>query len=719
VKTPNIILLNCSAPNKGERVLAVAKPHALPILAKDDDPLPKELCWMPSGATSIVASRANGEAWDGTVVCDEIGCNRVMADFAAARTGNVRVWLDESHKNEAAVADITAMRWDPALGIMAEVKWTAFGARLLRERQYTSFSPSFYVDLESGRVSGVVTGHASGGLTNSPAFGAAMPALIAARMAGSKPNAESAGALPGTNNTTADPMKEKLLKILASMGVTPPADATDEKLLELVTEHAAKRDSASELTALKAALAELKAKADKPETAAAVADLKKVVDALQAAAVQARKDKVASAVQAAIDRGAIAKDDKTTIEFWTKIAEANDEALAQLNAMKGAKAPEGEVTIPTEAQIAASRAQIEITDVKLVEALKAYAKQDSRSSEGRRMRAKIYASHIGRVFKGADSRFALGPILASNTLGSLAGDLIVQRALTLLKYAFPALTAFSTDFSDASVKFNQDIVSRIRTVPTSANFVPGSGYATNNITTTDVPVKIDQHKGVEISFDANELASTDRDLFGEQVEGAHQRIGLDITDTLYALITVANFANESVCAANSFNRAAIAELAGELYSRGVSGMNQALLLNNEYFGQLQSDAAIVALGSYQRPELITEYMLPRMAGMQPYHAITLDDDPATEGQDLVGFGGTPDSLLVATRVPNDYAAALPGASNGAVSVVTNPDTGISVQLVQYVDHNLAAAYWRVAYMWGVAVGQANSGQRLVRTATSS
>jgi hypothetical protein len=69
-------------------------------------------------------------------------------------------------------------------------------------------------------------------------------------------------------------------------------------------------------------------------------------------------------------------------------------------------------------------------------------------------------------------------------------------------------------------------------------------------------------------------------------------------------------------------------------------------------------------------------------------------------------------------VPNDYTLALPGASNGNVSVVTNPDTGISVQLVQYVDHNLAAATARVATMYGVAVGNPAVARRLALTAAA-
>ena len=69
--------------------------------------------------------------------------------------------------------------------------------------------------------------------------------------------------------------------------------------------------------------------------------------------------------------------------------------------------------------------------------------------------------------------------------------------------------------------------------------------------------------------------------------------------------------------------------------------------------------------------------------------------------------------MIAARLPNDYASILPGASYGSVTTITDPDLGLSVMQVQYVDHKLGFAESRMALMYGVAAGQVNAGQRLI------
>ena len=63
------------------------------------------------------------------------------------------------------------------------------------------------------------------------------------------------------------------------------------------------------------------------------------------------------------------------------------------------------------------------------------------------------------------------------------------------------------------------------------------------------------------------------------------------------------------------------------------------------------------------------------------------------------------------RIPNDWTTVLgPSDSYGSVSVVTNPDTGLSVLLVQYSNPRSAYAEYRLALMYGVAVGNEKGGQ---------
>ena len=85
---------------------------------------------------------------------------------------------------------------------------------------------------------------------------------------------------------------------------------------------------------------------------------------------------------------------------------------------------------------------------------------------------------------------------------------------------------------------------------------------------------------------------------------------------------------------------------------------------------------------------------------------------------LVGFAGSKSALCIATRTPNDYTTVLPGASFGNVQMVTDPDLGITVMQVQYVNHTLGTATSRIALMWGTAPGQTAAGQLIKAPAGS-
>lgn len=710
---PRLVALVCNAkPKAGERLIACSPTTAVIAAdAKDGAPLPTDIVWMPKGDHEISAGTMHGGSWTGMVRCDELGASVVIASYQRVIANGLRVWLDCCHDDGEASAWVRGFRWDAALGIVASVDWTPLGEKMLREKRLYSFSPTFWVDWESGRVSGLVEGHAAGGLVNAPAFGAAMPALIAARLAGaenSKVNPAPDG--PSGINAKDTVMNKLLIQILAALGVTVPDNATEQQLAALVAEHAPKAQNAitaaAQVADLQKQLNELRAKAPNTESAAVIAGLQKTVDALVAAAAAQKKKSAEAAVQAAVDRGAIKAEDTALRARYVTLIEADEANLVLLAALPGKPAAQAVVVHPDVTQRGAA-GNIQVLNASLVDTLKGYQKETDAKK-----RSLIYASGISPVLR--DRSVHLGPILAANSLGSLTGDLVVQRALTLLKLSFPILSSISTDFSDQGADYGQTVNTRLRSIPAAATFVPGTGYTAASATTTDVPVTINTHKGVPITFNANELASTNRDLFGEQSEGAHYALGKVLVDALYALLTVANFANETVSTLNDFARSKVSSMATALYTRGVPDMGRFLLLAPTYFDKLQSDSSIVSFAAFQRPELITKYMLPEVAGMQPYMAVNL---PTAET--LVGFGGTPDSLALATRVPNDYTLVLPAANNGNVSVVTNPDTGISVQLVQYVDHKAAEATWRIAIMFGVAKGQAASGQRLVSAATGS
>ena len=407
-----------------------------------------------------------------------------------------------------------------------------------------------------------------------------------------------------------------------------------------------------------------------------------------------------SATEAEIIASIAVLQDGPAKESLTCALAAQKKAESDVAAVNAALKVEQDKVAAAQSQLIAARASV-VTSVepKMLESIKAYAKADTAG------RSRIYAGGLGLQLAG--SREVM-QVLAANSLGTLTGELVLQRALTLLKLEFPILSAISSDFSAESISYNQTVKTRTRGIPTVVTYDPANGYASSDSTTTDVSVLIDNHKAVQIEFNANELASTVRDLFGEQVEGIHYALGKNFVDAIYAKITAGNFSNATTKSIATTTRATVVALSKALGGRSVPNMGRFLLLNQDAYEAVTNDTTIVSLGTAQKSELITENRLPRIAGFNISEAVNL---PATGN--LTGFAGTPDSLAIVTRLPNDYSKALPGSGNGAVSTVTNPDTGISLAVTQFVDHNLGKAVWRAAVMYGVGVGQAATGQRLI------
>jgi phage I-like protein len=622
----------------------------------DEKQPPSQIVWLPAGEHQISAGTSKGGSWTGAVKATEAGARAAQASLLRTIAAGRAAWIDFNHEDGKAAGWIKSFEWDPSRGILANVEWTPGGLEALKGKEFRSFSPTFTLNRETSEVSGLWEGHAAGGLVNAPAFGAAMPAL-AARLAGAESTASTAsGGSPDNPNTMPTDQSNT---VLASNGTQPASDATT---------HAASLTSD-----------------------AIVASLKNDIDALKARELALRKRAAKSAVDVAVARGAIKKEDTALQARWTALLETDEQNAELLAALPGTEKPAAVIV-----EVGASAPATAKPNV--LETLKAmHAERDPLK------RGQIYRGV--REFVTKNSSEVL-PLLAANTLGTLTSDLVTLRSLDLLKLTFPVLGRITTDFSAEQAKYGQSIKTRIVTVPTVGTYNTSTGYGIANTTTTDVTVAINAHKHVTVSFQANELGGTGRDLFGEQVQAMHYALGKDLVDALYALFVIATYTNATTVATNSITRGTLPiAVAKAMNDRGVPLANRTLLLSSAAFAKLAEDSAIVSLAAFQQPEVITGYTLPMLAGVQPIEAVNLP----TTGT-MTGFALTPDAAVIATRLPADYTQVLPGASHGSMSVITNPDTGLSVLKADFVDHTLGAAVSRIAWMYGVAAGQVASGQ---------
>jgi hypothetical protein len=459
---------------------------------------------------------------------------------------------------------------------------------------------------------------------------------------------------------------------------------------EIVVIKAKDLDDAKNAEDLQAKQSELDGVTAKIEAAEAREKNKVLEQALRAQRV---KD-ADTAIKAAVKRGALPAKDEELQEKWRQRCIEDPENIELLAKMQSAPA------------LAAPRitlAGARITREDSVTVLRAYnAERDPRR------KAAIFASEISkRITDGEDL-----PIHAANTMGTLAGEIVAQQALELLTVEEPMINLFSTDFSGEGAKKGQTITSRIVGIPAAGDYHVDNGYVSQAQVFTDVDVTLSAHRFVQAEFNADELSGTSRRLFDEVAPALADGIGADAVSIALAVITAANFTEAPTVEAQiDFDRETVIGLGGALRDRGVR-RNRYLLLNGSYYDKLFSDEKIALLAANQKAELISG------DEMMPLHGFNIQRCPTLPNtNNLVGFGGGKSAILVAGRVPNDYANALPGVTGGGTSqIITNPKSGISVHLVQFVDHQKGKAYSRMAYILGANKGQIKAGQRLVSAA---
>lgn len=298
-----------------------------------------------------------------------------------------------------------------------------------------------------------------------------------------------------------------------------------------------------------------------------------------------------------------------------------------------------------------------------------------------------------------------------NSLGTLNSALILQEALPLLFTERPELKYFSTGFTDekgVQALYNQQVLVRTLTVPTAGNFLDAAAAST----TVDVPVTLNQWNQVYLSFTAAEYSSTNRDLIKEQAQPVAVSIGNKIVDTIATLFTAANFpkASQKIVKGAGWDYTHLTAVRSALQKRGVPKFNRFYLVNTDVYTSLLNDPMIVAFfNNPQNKDAIMKGELPDVAGLRlgEYSAL-----PTTGN--LVGFAGGPDSVVVAARAPMDPATKLPGAYfPGNIGYITDPKSQFSVRVTEWISPDTMVANVRVDWIWGYAVGQADSGQLTV------
>lgn len=298
----------------------------------------------------------------------------------------------------------------------------------------------------------------------------------------------------------------------------------------------------------------------------------------------------------------------------------------------------------------------------------------------------------------------------ANSLGTLASGTVLTRALELVFTKRPILNSISLDLSADTIKLGETVKSRIHSVPTVGSF-PSAATAK---TDTDVSVTVDQAKQIRHTFTSAELSSTDRNLVEEAAEPMAVAIANHMVDALAALWLPANYTNETVEAVADADYETLTVLRQALTGRGAPD-NRFAAVSAAVYKELLNDPLCNRAAKNAGNDPIVDGRLQGIAGFSEifeYPALLTTSN-------LVGFAGSKDSAVIASRIPTNPASILPNASvPGSIGVITEPKTGLSVLVAEWIDMASLSAEVMVVWQYGVAKGNANNGQRLVHTATA-
>ena len=630
-----------------------------------------------------------------------------------------RPFLDMNHDDNAASFRPSKFIWRDGEGVVCLGAWTGSGKKAVDGKDYCGFSPVFHVDNKRANPARVVTRLSDlspnmGGLVNDPAFNAL--ALW------SKNDEQLVNA--GVNGDNAETVRE-------NMETEKDIAALRAKQEELQKEVEALKASAADDQKLSQSQVELR----NIELEIEVSELKAKGDSLDKQVRDTNKKAAEASIKAAIQRGAILpKDTKTQTELIAR-ATSDPSFNSIIAAMQG---PGNQLTTRV---TGGHKIVVQDEDPGLIFAAMARVTVNSKKSRkpeeklncAREFAAlfaaecSVKASNRDRILAFPMDRLEDALIAADVTdsdLGTLSGTLVVQRTLELLKFEFPALGMFTTDFTSEQASFNQTIMTRTVGIPPVVDYNTSTGWATgiDAPVTTDVPITIDKHQAVPIAFNEQIMASTVRRLFDEQAPAQAYAMAKAMVDDLYSNITDANFTNNTVIATASFTRAIVNAVSTALTLRGVPLMlgNRTMLLYPTVFQKLMDDTVLMQLAAFQKPQLITDPTSGGVSLVLPvsnFQVVNAPNLPTNNGN-VTGFAGSKSALCIASRLPNDYTKFAPGVSYGNVQTVTDPDLGISVMLTQYVDHTLATGNQRISLMYGTNAGQGDAGQ-LIKAATGS
>ena len=294
----------------------------------------------------------------------------------------------------------------------------------------------------------------------------------------------------------------------------------------------------------------------------------------------------------------------------------------------------------------------------------------------------------------------------SNSLAGVNVAQIAQKTLDTMVAKLPVVNLFSTDFSSDVAVEGSSVTTRIAQQPTAGSLE--TGYADNEQASncSAVTITLGDVTGFVIGFTDSEWSKSSINIDEIFVKPGVNAVSGKVVNDALKLVTNAKFGaavyNSNVSGVLTVDD--VAEMAGDLSDSNVPSDDRFLLVRPTLFTDLCKDDAVKYMANYGDASALKMREIPNLGGFKvaEYSGIP------SNSENLIGMVGHKSAIVIATRVP-----ATPEPFNGEVANVTDPESGLTIQVRKWYSADKGKHYLSMGIIYGVKEANTTALGRIV------
>lgn len=299
-------------------------------------------------------------------------------------------------------------------------------------------------------------------------------------------------------------------------------------------------------------------------------------------------------------------------------------------------------------------------------------------------------------------------------MATLSATEILQDTLDAFKIRFPMLTGgagFTTDFSGSQARKDDIVMAHIRTLPGAESYDSSTGYKANadeaSALLTDIPVTLNQHKHVPVKVDHLDVLASRKDIYRGAIADMAFVLGKAVVDFALSKVVAANFsygANKTI--ANT-SKADVDDATKKLNTNGASPTGRFGIVTSDFYNALEQDVRISSGDYHGQIRTGNAYgQLNNVAGFESIYEYP--DLQTAAGESINAFFAARQAVCVVSRVPrdpSDAAAAMGIPTIASFDTVTDPNSGLTLFGIKWMEAGTFDAYLTVALLYGATAGK--------------